>query len=62
MYKLGKYACNGSDIVVKYDFSMNTHSVYFGLKDNVRRVIFPTKDEAIRLVDALLCYEKINVK
>ena len=52
---------SANEVTVKYDYVRENHFVYFGLNDNVRRLSFPTKDEAMRLVNSLSCYGKVRM-
>ena len=54
---------NHSDALdVKYDCIGDAHFIYLGLKDQVRRVKFDKKFEALAFMEKLSCYRRLKTE
>ena len=47
---------------IKYNIHNGNHMVYVGLGDQVRRVIFPTKESAGSFIKSLSLYRNLKVR
>ena len=49
-------------LAIKYDCHNGDHLVYIGLDDQVRRLVFPTKELAGSFIKKLSVYRKLKVR
>ena len=50
-----------NSVDVKYDNIGDSHIVYVGIDNQVRRIIFPTRSMALQFMDSMGTYSKLKV-